>query len=104
GGSRYYGMFFIFFLVSIWLADYDRENALLLNKNEQAGREKIIGITIFYAILLLQVLAGIYTFREDIYRPFSQDKATVKYIQESHLDNLPIVIDGYNSGPSISAY
>ena len=103
-GSRYYGMFYIYFMAAIWLADFDGINVLYINKDKKKSMISIVAISLFYLILFTQVLAGAFIYEQDYTRPFSQGKNTVAYIQSQHLDKLPVVIDGYNAGPVLSAY
>ena len=103
-GSRYYGMFFIYFIVAIWLADYDGINVLFIDKDKKRSIIDVATICIFYIILLVQIVAGAFIYEQDYTRPFSQGKNTVKFIQSQHLDSVPIVVDGYNAGPTLSAY
>jgi hypothetical protein len=103
-GSRYYGVFFIYFIAAIWLADYESVNVLLINKNAKRSVINVAAICIFYLVLFTQLLAGAFIYEQDYTRPFSQGKNTVKFIQDQHLDRLPVVVDGYNAGPVLSAY
>jgi len=103
-GSRYFGMFFIYFIAAIWLASHEGANVLLINNSQKRSKINIAAVALFYIILVTQVLAGAYIYEQDYTRPFSQGKNTVQYIRDQHLDRLPIVVDGYNAGPVLSAY
>ncbi|HEY4108859.1 hypothetical protein [Puia sp.] len=93
--ARYFGMVFIFFLVACWLAAKGRPDAL--------ADTPFFFRALLYGIIGLQLIIGWFAFEQDLTRPFSQSRNTVRYLQ-----SLPpgekIVVDGYNSGPMLCAY
>jgi hypothetical protein len=101
-GSRYFGLFFIFFIAALWLAYYD---GVALFPKGNTGFIKKWGPQLFiYAILINQLFTGLYMYAADINQPFSQAKNTIGYLKVNHLDSQPLAFDGYNAGPPLSAY
>ncbi|HTD39417.1 MAG TPA: hypothetical protein VK671_02265 [Mucilaginibacter sp.] len=102
GGSRYFGLYVVFFIVALWLAYYDgvtifpRENLSFIRKWAPS--------VFIYAILIIQFFTGIYMYYIDIKQPFSNAENTIDYLKSNHLDTLPLAFDGYNAGPPLSAY
>src|SRR6202000_2739646 len=102
GGSRYFGLFFIYFIVALWLAHYD---GVTIFSKENINRIKKWGPQVFiYLILVIQLFTGLYMYSADFRKPFSQAKNTIDYLKANHLDTQPLAFDGYNAGPPLSAY
>lgn len=102
GGSRYFGLFFIYFIAALWLAYYDGVN--IFPKGSASSIKKWGPQLFIYAILIIQVFTGIYMYSTDFKKPFSQAKNTIDYLKANHLDTQPLAFDGYNAGPPLSAY
>ncbi len=102
GGSRYFGLFFIYFIAALWLASYD---GVTIFPKENISLAKKWGPQLFiYLILINQLFTGTYMYAKDFKQPFSQAKNTISYLKANHLDTQPLAVDGYNAGPPLSAY
>ena len=103
--ARYFGMIFIFFIAAYWISKYEihenKFNRKSILKNKLLN---LIAKSLLYISLLCQLFAGVYAYAEDYIHPFSQAKNTVNYLRKDKLTNEVIVVDGYNAGPSLSAY
>lgn len=97
-GNRYFGMFFLFFLCASWLLRKEKKDFAIL------PLPKILLRGAFYGILFLQLVAGVYAYGQDLVRPFSESRAAVTFMEQQDLARQQVVVDGYGSGPSISAY
>ena len=100
-GTRYFGVFFLFFIVAMWLAYYD---GVLMFPSMSKAVGQFASRLFIYCILVIQFFTGIYFYIADFTKPFSQAKNTVNYITAHHLDNASLVVDGYNAAPPLSAY
>ena len=104
-GCRYFGSVYILFILSLWLSSYynpvklDTRISRFLTRLQPRIKNPFI-----YFILLLQSVAGISAFILDVYRPFSEAKYAVKYLEQNHLTSYPVAIDNLNTGTSISGY
>ncbi|MDB5003621.1 MAG: hypothetical protein JWQ34_1846 [Mucilaginibacter sp.] len=102
GGSRYFGMFVIFFIAALWLAYYD--GVVLFPKSNISPIKKWAPRAFIYIILINQFFTGVYMYCLDFKQPFSQAKNTINYLKSNHLTAQPLAFDGYNAGPPLSAY
>src|ERR1700744_4254588 len=102
GGSRYFGLFFIYFLAALWLAYYD--GVSLFPKANASLIKKWAPKLFIYTILIIQVFTGLYMYSTDFRKPFSQAKNTIDYLKTNHLDTQTLAFDGYNAGPPLSVY
>ncbi|SRR5579871_1694611 len=100
--SRYFGIFFIFFLAALWLDGYEKENIFSVSVNRLKGKKFLFYFS--YFILTCHLFSGIYAYASDVARPFSGAKNTIAFIKTNHLDSNMIVVDGYGGGPALSAY
>jgi hypothetical protein len=100
--SRYFGIFFIFFISAAWLDGYRGENILCVRMTRIRKEKFLLAFT--YFLLICHVYAGIYAYLNDLTRPFTEAKNAVAFIKENHLDSNLIVVDGYGGGPALSAY
>jgi hypothetical protein len=101
-GTRYFGMFFIFFIAALWLAWYD--GVLIFPEGNVSPFKKIASQLFIYLILINQLFTGLYLYYKDYRYPFSQAKNAVGYLKANHLDTQPLAFEGYNAGPAFSAY
>lgn len=101
-GSRYFGLFFIFFIAGLWLAHYDGV-AIFPNEDRSLIKRWMPGAFI-YIILVMQLFAGIFMYVADNRKPFSEAEHTISFLKEHDFEQGPLVIDGYTAGPSLSAY
>jgi hypothetical protein len=103
--ARYFGMIFIFFLAAYWISKYDMsENKLKRISILNNRRLNLSAIFILYTSLFCQLFTGVYAYAEDYVHPFSQARNTVNFLRNNKLNEGVIVVDGYNSGPPLSAY
>jgi len=101
-GNRYFGLYFIFFIVALWLAYYD--GVTILPTRNVGFVKKWTLLICIYGLLINQLFTGVFMYCRDMKQPFSEAKNTVSYLRTNRLDKLPMLIDGYNAGPSLSAY
>jgi len=102
--SRYYGMFFIFFIAAAWLAYNETGNIFSVMKLRQETIKSKIFYSFFYFILVCQLFSGVYAYGNDVARPFTEAKNAIEYLQANRHDKNLIVVDGYGAGPALSAY
>jgi hypothetical protein len=102
--SRYFGMFFIFFIVAAWLAGNESVNIFSIEKLRNGTAKAKLFYVFFYFILVCHVFSGVYAYGNDLARPFTEAKNAIRYLQSNHLDTNTIIVDGYGSGPALSAY
>ncbi len=102
GGSRYFGLFFIYFIAALWLAHYD--GVILFPKGNVNLIKRWVPQVFIYTILINQLFTGIYMYTVDFKKPFSQAKNTINYLKANQLDTQQLAFDGYNAGPPLSAY
>jgi len=88
-GTRYYGFFYLVFVVCYWIT-----------------HPKIpkMWLTVSFAIFLLQFVNGIYAYCMDLYYPFSESKNVYNYIKEVRNPNENIFILNRTLRPGLSAY
>ncbi len=104
-GYRYFGSVYIVFILSLWLSSYYDSVKIfagvgLLVTNLQTRIKK----PFIYFILALQSLSGISAFILDVYRPFSEAKYAVKYLEQKDLNSYPVAVDNLNTATPISGY
>jgi hypothetical protein len=102
--SRYFGMFFIFFIAGAWLAGDRGINIFSVEKLRHGTVKAKVFYGFFYFILVCHLFSGVYAYGNDIARPFTEAKNAVRYLQANHLDKNTVVVDGYGAGPALSAY
>jgi hypothetical protein len=102
--SRYFGVGVVFFLAACWMAD--RGSGDFFSLQHLAGLPVVRRVLrgSLYALLVIQVVIGVYALEQDLRRPFSQAKNTIAYIREHGLDRQELVVDGYIAGPALSVY
>jgi hypothetical protein len=101
-GSRYFGLYFMFFLAALWLAYYD--GVIMFPAINDGIIRKWMPQAFIYTILFIQLCTGLFMYTADYRKPFSEAKNTINFLKENHLDNNPLVVDGYTAGPPLSAY
>jgi len=100
-GTRYYGFFFLFFLVAFWLRKH-QENQIkdqFLTYNNSLVKDVFL-----VCVLSVQIVASISMFVWDWKHPFSQAENAVLYIQNNSADDVLILVDNIKVGPLISGY
>ena len=102
--SRYFGMFFIFFLTASWLAGNESVNVFSIEKLREGKLRGKVFYGFFYFLLVCHLFSGIYAYGSDVVRPFTEAKNATQYLESHHLDKKIIIVDGYGSGPPLSAY
>jgi hypothetical protein len=103
--SRYFGMFFIFFIAAAWLDGYERGNIFTHFMIGPSMKSKSFPSLILFLILLFHLYSGVYAMSNDIKRPFTEAKNVITYLTlTNELNPNVIVVDGYGGGPAISAY
>jgi hypothetical protein len=99
-GKRYTGMFPVFFICAAWLYRNERSLHFAL---QPVFLQHVFRLSL-YVILFVQLASGVYAYAQDLRKPFTLAKDTVRYLEDHQLVQQSIVIDGYGSGPAISAY
>jgi hypothetical protein len=99
-GTRYFGLYFIFFITALWLAYYDGVN--IFPKGNPGFVRKWAPRAFIYIILTDQLFTGVYMYEKDFKAPFSQANNTISYLKAHHLDTNFLAVDGYC--PTLSAY
>src|SRR5688572_9906018 len=104
-GYRYFGSVYIVFILSLWLSSYYDSVKIstgigLFLRNLQTRIKK----PFIYFILASQSLAGISTFFLDIYRPFSEAKYAVEYLEQNNLNSYPVTVNNLNTATPLSGY
>jgi hypothetical protein len=102
--SRYFGMVYIYFLAACWMTGNDSGDVFSLKHLQARPRLRLLLRTSLYAVLIAQILIGAFALEQDFSRPFSQAKNAIGYIRDRGLTGQEIAVDGYNSGPMLSAY
>lgn len=84
--SRYFGMVFIFFLAAVWM---------------RGGLAEVpfFARTFFLFILVVQGVVGVFAWVQEVRLPFSESREVADLLK-----GQPVVVDGYNAGPMLSAY
>jgi len=93
-GTRYYGFFFLFFVLCIWLAQ-NRQGEKVFSRFAKSY---------IYTLFAIQLLASILFFHWDWKHPFSQAKNAAKYILEHQSGNSFIAVDDYSIAVPLSGY
>jgi hypothetical protein len=102
--TRYFGMVYIYFLAACWMKSNESGNAFSLAYLPGKPYMRFFLRTTLYAVLVAQIVIGLFALEQDFRRPFTQAKNTIDFVRNRQLTNQEIVVDGYNSGPMLSAY
>jgi len=102
--SRYFGMFFVYFVVAAWMKGYGSANVFAREEMPGSPRVQVLLRASIYSVLLLHAVIGVYAWSQDIRHPFSQSKNAAGYLVQHHLADQPIAVDGYIAGPMLCAY
>ncbi len=118
GGLRQQGHLFLVLLCSLWIASYSRtwQFSPQLGQGYQCRQgfqrfqlfqrfstEKFRSIFLT-VILLLQVIAGIYCYCQDLARPFSSAKLVARFIKQKGLQEMLIIGSNDHEITSVSGY
>jgi hypothetical protein len=99
-GTRYFGLYFIFFIAALWLAYHD--GVTIFPKGNTGFIRKWGPRAFIYIILTDQLFTGVYMYGKDFKAPFSQANNTISYLKANHLETGFLAVDGYC--PTLSAY
>jgi hypothetical protein len=102
--SRYFGIFFIFFLSAAWLDAYDRDNIFSISFLKEKLLKQKLSFCFIYFVLVCHIFSGVYAWLIDVQRPFTEAKNVAAFIKSNHFADSTIVVDGYGAGPALSAY
>jgi hypothetical protein len=102
--SRYFGIFFIFFLSASWLDADERDNIFSISFFKERSLKQKLSFGFAYFVLVCHIFSGIYAWLIDVQRPFTEAKNVAAFIKSNHFDDSIIVVDGYGAGPALSAY
>jgi hypothetical protein len=107
GNIRHHGHLFILLISCLWLKAYYQESNFTLRS---IFLEKFYGwLTrnvdrLFFILLFIQILAGIYAFTVQIFVPFSAAKMTAQYIRRQKLNRFLIAGDQDVALETVSGY
>jgi hypothetical protein len=102
--SRYFGMVYIYFLAACWMTGNGSGDFFSLDHLSGYSPLRLILRTSLYGILIAQIVIGAFALEQDFRRPFSQAKYAIGFIRDRGLAGQEVAVDGYNSGPMLSAY
>ena len=86
---RHTGHFFFLFIICYWLEE-NRNNSTLFTIEPSVAIERYKKQAIAL-LFLIHSFAGIFAYSNDLIRPFSMSKATSNYIENTQLNNLPLM-------------
>ncbi|MBI3510195.1 MAG: hypothetical protein HY064_05995 [Bacteroidetes bacterium] len=90
--SRHCGVLFLFLLFAIWINEDEKK---LMTKP---------GKMLFYSVLLVQLISGIFMYAWDFRNDFSASKKVTDWIKKNKMDKEFIVVHDHSTGPPIAAY
>ena len=99
-GKRYTGMFPVFFICAAWLYRNERTFQFTL---QPVYLQQVFRLSL-YVILFVHLVSGVYAYAQDLRKPFTLARETDRNLEDHHLAKQSIIVDGYGSGPAISAY
>ena len=99
-GKRYTGMFPVFFICAAWLYRNEKVFHFAL---PPVFLQPLFRLSL-YVILFVHLASGVYAYVQDLRKPFTLARDTVRYMEDHQLVGESVVVDGYGSGPAISAY
>ncbi len=103
GGLRQQGHLYILLFCSLWIAHYvsSKEYGASALRRVSSERGRSIFLTV---ILVLQMIAGIYAYVQDLVRPFSSAKLVARFIKQKGLADMLIIGSNDHEMTSISGY
>jgi hypothetical protein len=96
--SRYYGHIFLGLVAALWLVPAMGE---IGRDNERTVRTRS---RLFTAILVVQLIAGMFVVAVDWKYPFSNGRNVASYIQRHHLENAVVIGQPDESASTVAAY
>lgn len=85
---RHIGHFFLLFIICYWLQNKSNSISAFTNRLALINKYKNQTIAV---IFLIHSIAGIIAYSNDLIRPFSMSKVTSSYIENTQLNNLPLM-------------
>lgn len=103
GGMRQQGHLFIVLLCCLWIAHYVSSNVFgpMALRRISSERGRSIFLT---SILVLQMVAGVYAYYQDMVRPFSSAKLVARFIKQKGLADMLIIGSNDHEITSVSGY
>ncbi|HEY9734082.1 MAG TPA: hypothetical protein V6C89_19385 [Drouetiella sp.] len=103
GGLRQQGHLFLVLLCSLWVSFYVRRKEVgpLFLRRFSTDQTRALVLTL---ILILQVVAGIYAYAQDLVRPFSSAKLVARFIKQKGLQNMLIIGSNDHEITPVSGY
>ncbi len=103
GGLRQQGHLYLLLICSLWIAYYlsSREFGPPALKRISSDQGRSIFLTV---ILVLQMIAGIYAYYQDMMRPFSSAKLVARFIKQKGLSDMLIIGSNDHEITSVSGY
>lgn len=109
GHNRHFAHFYIVLILVLWLANYESDSSDPLEKFTRFP-QKSFGFVdrwyhyIFMIILYFNLGGGVFGFTRDLFIPLSASRATINYINNSHLEHEFIVASRDANMATISGY
>ncbi|HTB81624.1 MAG TPA: hypothetical protein VK717_12135 [Opitutaceae bacterium] len=100
GFSRHSGFLFLTFLFALWM----KKTTDASRGPPRAAWMDSIGEVVFFVMLAMQAITGLWAFREDYQRPFSCGKEVAEFITDHHLQNEFIAAGWDWSGSTVAGY
>ncbi len=93
---RHYGHLFVLFIVYLWLLHSCRETLQNVGSNEtrlsQPDRFRgAVSSSVFTLILVIQCIAGVYSFSRDLHHPFSSGEEAARFIKHRQMTTMLVV-------------
>ncbi len=103
GGLRQQGHLYVLLFCSLWIAHYvsSRELGPPALRRISSEHSRSVFLTL---ILVLQLIAGIYAYYQDLVRPFSSAKLVARFIKQKGLADMLIIGSNDHEMTSVSGY
>lgn len=103
GGLRQQGHLYVLLFCSLWIAHYvaSKEFGPPALRRISSERGRSIFLTV---ILVVQMIAGIYAYYQDLVRPFSSAKLVARFIKQKGLSDMLIIGSNDHEITSVSGY
>lgn len=103
GGLRQQGHLFLVLIVSLWISADVRSRAFGPPFLQRLSSDKCRSIFLTL-VLILQVIAGIYSYSQDMIRPFSSAKLVARFIKQKGWQDMLIIGSNDHEITSVSGY
>ena len=104
--TRHFGILFFLFLISLWLSEKEPENAWYTRFGISSSFATFLSrvhCPILFAIFSIQSISGVFTYLQDLKRPFAEGKNVAQYLKKQGLDNA-FLMSFVAPTPTITSY